>query len=121
MRYERKSEYGGYLPLELNSGTEMFERYSKYLKRFNSVKASFQYIIEQEKTLKIMIPYYYCPSTTEALKQSGVDISFYHISSDLCPEKIPDEKENLDIAGRLFRGKDKRTFPELQNNMKKQR
>ena len=95
MRYERKSEYGGYLPLELNSGTEMFERYSKYLKRFNSVKASFQYIIEQEKPLKIMIPYYYCPSTTEALKQSGVDISFYHISSDLCPEKIPDEKENL--------------------------
>ena len=51
-----------------------------------------------------MIPYYYCPSTTEALKQSGVDISFYHISSDLCPEKIPDEKEKFNIAGRLFRG-----------------
>lgn len=95
MRYERKSEYGGYLPLELNSGTEMFERYSKCLRRFNSVKASFRYIIEQEKPLKIMIPYYYCPSTTEALKQSGADISFYHISSDLCPEKISDKKENL--------------------------
>ena len=52
MRYERKSEYGGYLPLELNSGTEMFERYSKYLKRFNSVKAFFSIYYRTRKTVK---------------------------------------------------------------------
>lgn len=91
-RYKPKMEYGGYLPLELNSGKEMFEKYNGHFCRFNSVKASFAYIIGIEKPSRMILPYYYCPSTTEALKAMGADISFYHISRDLQPEDIPDQK-----------------------------
>lgn len=94
-KYKRKMEYGGYLPLELNPGKEMFDEYDGHICRFNSVKASFAYIIGIEKPSKIIMPYYYCPSTTEALRAIGIDTIFYHISKDLCPEKIPDEENTL--------------------------
>lgn len=90
-KYEPYEEYGGYLPLELNPGKEMFSEYEEHLCRFNSVKAAFAYIIGLEKPSKVFIPYYYCPSTTEALKAIGIDVVFYHISSDLCPKEIVDK------------------------------
>lgn len=93
--YRPQKEFGGYLPLELNSGKEMFEQYNEHLKRFNSVKASLAYVIGIEKPTKVLIPYYYCPSTIEALQRIDVEIVFYHISDDLQPEKLPDEKKTI--------------------------
>ena len=42
-----KSEYGGFLPLELNPGKEYFAQYDPYLRRFNSVKAGIDYLIKR--------------------------------------------------------------------------
>lgn len=109
-KYKPKKEYGGYLPLELNPGKEMFEEYEKYLCRFNSVKASFAYIIKNEKPSRVIIPCYYCPSTTEALKVLDIDIMFYHISSDLEPEKVFDEKNTIIILVDYFGVKTKEIF-----------
>ena len=92
-KWVRKDEYGGFLPLELNEGEEYFVAYEKYLSRFNSVKASFDYLLKNIQVNKIYIPYYYCPSTTEAIKKMGVEVIYYHINSSFLPMEIPDESD----------------------------
>lgn len=87
----RKVEYGGYLPLELNNGNEYFVEYDQFTNRFNSVKASFAYIIKKKNINILFIPYYYCPSTIAAIKTMGVDVRFYHIDKDFCPLDIEDK------------------------------
>lgn len=87
-----RSEYGGFLPLELNHGKELFEKYEKVMCRFNSVKASISYLLDKINCNKIYIPYYYCPSTSDAIKQTGIDICYYHVDDNLMPINIPDEE-----------------------------
>lgn len=87
-----RNEYGGFLPLELNQGEELFAKYEKTLLRFNSVKASLSYLLEKIDCIKIHIPYYYCPSTIEAIKKIGIEISFYHVADNLMPDVVPDEE-----------------------------
>lgn len=89
-----RKEYGGFLPLELNPGKELFEKYEKILFRFNSVKASLSYLLGEINCQKIYVPYYYCPSTSEAIKQTGVDIHYYHVDENLMPINIPDEQKS---------------------------
>ena len=93
--WQRKSEYGGFLPLELNPGKEYFEKYEEYLGRFNTVKTSIDVLIRKIGYKKIYIPYYYCPSTTEAIKRTGVEVIFYHIDSTLMPVDLPDEASSM--------------------------
>ncbi len=89
-----RNEYGGFLPLELNSGKEFFEEYNQMLLRFNSVKASLAYLLDRISCKKIYVPYYYCPSTSDAIQRTGVDICYYHIDEGLIPIDITDEKES---------------------------
>lgn len=87
-----KPEYGGFLPLELNPGEEYFSQYGEdNLYRFNSVKAALDMLIRELDTDEIFLPYYYCPSTTVAIKNTGIKVSFYHIDESLLPESIPDK------------------------------
>lgn len=97
MRVEtrQKEEYGGYLPLELNRGTEYFSKYEDYLLRFNSVKASLDYLIAKIGLNRIYIPYYYCPSTIEAIRKMGVEVIFYHIDSNLLPIDLNDDCHSI--------------------------
>lgn len=90
-----KAEYGGFLPLELNPGEEYFSQYEPYLKRFNSVKAGLDYLIRRIGKSHIYIPYYYCPSTTEAIKRTGIEVIFYHINENFEPEHIKDESDSI--------------------------
>lgn len=87
-----KTEYGGFLPLELNPGNEYFSVEPGRLMRFNSVKASLAYLFELIGCSHIYIPYYYCPSTTEAIKKVVPTVSFYHVSENLEPLNVPDEE-----------------------------
>lgn len=87
-----KKEYGGFLPLELNDGKEMFDAYDTYLKRFNSVKASINYVVNKLNVRKICLPMYYCPTTIEAIRSIGIPISFYHINNKLLPIDLEDEE-----------------------------
>ncbi len=93
MRYERKSEYGGYLPLELNSGTEMFERYSKYLKDLiRSRHLSIYY--RTRKTVKNNDPILLLSVDDRGFKAEW-RIFHFIIYPVIYVGKIPDEKENL--------------------------
>lgn len=93
--WQRKKEYGGFLPLELNPGKEYFEKYEGHLGRLNTVKTSIDLLIRGLDCDKIYIPYYYCPTTTEAIKKTGVDVVFYHIDSSLMPIDLPDEASSI--------------------------
>ncbi len=90
-----QTEYGGFLPLELNQGMEYFAKYEPYLMRFNSVKAALDEIIKRIGKKVIYVPYYYCPSTTEAIRKTGTDICFYHVNEKLEPVGIPDEGDSV--------------------------
>lgn len=90
-----KYEYGGFLPLELNPGREYFERYEPYLGRFNSAKAGIDCLIKRIGKKKIYVPYYYCPSTTAAIKRTEIEVCFYHINENFEPEGIEDEADSI--------------------------
>ncbi len=101
-------EYGGFLPLELNPGKEYFDGYDSNLMRFNSVKASLDYLIRSLSVSKIYIPFYYCPSTTQSIKDAVKDVFFYHIGSDLLPEEFAAEPEAAVLLVNYFGVLDKR-------------
>lgn len=90
-----KAEYGGFLPLELNPGEEFFDDYESSLCRFNSVKAALDFLIKRLGLKRIYIPYYYCPSTTEAIRKTGIEVRFYHIDERLAPIDLPDESQSM--------------------------
>lgn len=95
MTSRTKSEYGGYLPLELNPGQEYFSEYEDVLYRFNSVKAALAALIGKLRTQEIYIPYYYCPSTTAAIADTGIEVNYYHIGESLLPTTIPDRADSI--------------------------
>lgn len=88
-----KAEYGGFLPFELNPGKESFAKYEPWLMRFNTVKASLYYLFRAIDIRRIYIPYYYCPSTTEAIKKVVSEVFFYHIDENLMPIDLQDESD----------------------------
>ena len=105
MANRNKKEYGGYIPLELNKGIEYYNDDAYRLLRFNSIKAGLAHVVNQVKPTKIVIPYYYCPSTTGALKALG-DVEFYHIGEKYLPENkiqhLCENGNNLDEEGILL-------------------
>lgn len=90
-----KNEYGGFLPLELNPGNEYFTDYEHCLSRYNTVKAALDELVGRLGCDRIFIPYYYCPSTKEAIKKTGIDVRFYHINDKLLPMDLPDESNSI--------------------------
>lgn len=83
--------YGGFLPLELNPGIERFAFWEKDLQRFNTVKAALDSVIRHLNCPLIRVPYYYCPSTLEAIRRTGAEVRLYHIDDELMPVDLPDE------------------------------
>ncbi len=97
-----RSEYGGFLPLELNPGREYLSKYEPFVSRFNTVKAALVEILNQLDIKRIHIPYYYCPSTTEAIKETGIEVCFYHIDSNLEPVELPDNNGDIILLVNFF-------------------
>ncbi len=105
---ERKKEYGGFLPLELNPGAEWFAKYER-VARFNSVKAALDAILRAERIRRIFVPYFYCPSTLAAIRRSGAEVTLYHIGADLQPLELPDEKDSAVLLVNYFGIQDEQT------------
>lgn len=79
-------EFGGYLPLELKEGHELFDRYAKAkVARFNSGRASIVAAAQTVRPIKLYIPRYNCSVVREALQQAGIAYSFYSLDKDLEP------------------------------------
>ena len=110
-----KAEYGGFLTLELNPGKEFFDKYEDCLLRFNSVKASLDHLIRKLSIKKLWIPYYYCPSTIQAIKNTGVDLSFYHVDGDLLPIKLFPEPDDSILLVNYFGVMDDKFDPMIES------
>lgn len=103
-----QKEYGGFLPLELNPGKEWFAAYQSCMMRFNTVKASLFYALKGMGVSKIYMPYYYCPTTIEAVKRSNIRVLFYHIDRELQPEGILDNADTAVLLVNYFGIMDKK-------------
>ena len=98
----KKKEYGGFLPLELNPGKEFFTKYEPYVRRYNTVKAAIYDLVVYLRKKRIYIPYYYCPSTSKAIKDIGIEVYFYHINCNLEIECIPDREDSVVVLVDYF-------------------
>ena len=74
---------GGYYELELRNG----EHYHKNALRLNTARNCFEYVLRVRKYTKVYIPYYTCEVMLEPLKKCDVDYEFYHINTQLEPDK----------------------------------
>lgn len=79
----KAKEYGGYLPLELNNDAEYFKEENRLI-RFNSIKSGIKFVISKVQPKRILVPFYYCPTTIEHIR-TVCEISFYHVDEQLCP------------------------------------
>lgn len=80
-------EYGGYLPLELKNGNELFDRYSdSRVARFNSGRAAIVVAVKMIKPSKLYIPYYNCAVVKNALSLHGIPFEQYYLDSNLEPQ-----------------------------------
>ena len=111
-------EYGGFLPLELNPGNEYFVDYSERMMRFNSFKAALCFLLNKVKCKKIWIPYYYCPTTINAIENCNIDVEFYHIDEDFLPRTIGDETDCAIMLVDYF-GVNQIAVREMLNKIKK--
>lgn len=94
--------YGGFLPLELNKGKELFANYDGNLLRYNSGKAAITDVIKHVNSTRIHVPRYYCPSTTSAIINTGVEVEYYHLTNDLLPESISDKEGEMVLLVDFF-------------------
>lgn len=88
-------EYGGYLPLELRDGNELFDKYKNAkVARFNSGRSSIVVAVKAVHPKKLYIPYYNCAVVREALSTYGITYEQYYLDDNLEPKL--DELEDSD-------------------------
>lgn len=92
-------EYGGYLPLELRSGSEYYS--SDEVIRLNSARAAVRYAVKDSLAKVVWLPYYLCNTVYDALKNDNVVIKFYNIDKNFFPT-IDFPKEDLILWPNYF-------------------
>lgn len=79
-------EYGGYLPLELKSGSEYFTRYQDAsFVGFNSGRSCIVAALDNMEVSRVYIPFYNCHVIEKALIQNGYVVSKYILDEDFLP------------------------------------
>lgn len=79
-------EYGGYLPLELNSSGELFDRYENaHVARFNSGRSAIVAAVLSVCPGRLFIPHYNCSVVREALEREGAPYQQYALDDSLEP------------------------------------
>lgn len=86
-------EYGGFLPLELNEGSEYYQYAEKQMQRFNCGKAAVANIIEYIAPKTIYVPYYLCPNVCREIESHDSQVAYYQIGINLMPAPLPDEED----------------------------
>lgn len=80
-------EYGGYLPLELREGNELFDRYGNAkIARFNSGRGAIAAAVKEIQLRKLYIPYYNCAVVRETLTAYRISYEQYYLDDNLEPE-----------------------------------
>ena len=80
-------EYGGYLPLELNSRGGYFDSYSRHLVALKCGRTAMEYILKDAVIEHLYLPRYLCPSVADYLKNK-VSIVFYNINENFDPVDV---------------------------------
>ena len=97
----RKAEYGGFLPLELNKGHELFDYIDEAdISRYNSGTTALYASIMSLGLKKVRAPYFYCPSVwAEFNADRFTEIEFipYYVDKELLPivEDFDDSTEGI--------------------------
>lgn len=91
-----QKEYGGYLPLELNSiGSEHYGVTTMFnVDKLNSGRATFYFAAKQAKIRRIYLPFFTCEQTEMPFRRLGVEIKKYFLTDKLLPKNVtlqPDE------------------------------
>lgn len=82
-----EKEYGGYLPFEGHIGADYFSPYGEeHILRTNSGKAAIFYAIQMMDIEKIYVPYYFCNSVLQMIKEMGIEVQQYYLDNELCPD-----------------------------------
>ncbi len=80
-------EFGGYLPLELREGHELFDRYpDANVARFNSGRAAIVAAAMAVRPERLFIPHYNCDVVREALSMYGIAYELYDLDRDFEPK-----------------------------------
>lgn len=87
-----RTEYGGFLPLELNEGREFYLYDETQMQRFNCGKAAVASVMQCIAPKTIYIPYYLCPNVCKEIESHNLKVEYYHIDEKMMPVDLPDEE-----------------------------
>ena len=83
------SEYGGYLPLELDSRNEYYSTNTEYeVRKYNSGRCAIYQAVKDSGASRVWLPVYLCDTVYNFLKRKNVPVEFYNIGHDFLPENI---------------------------------
>ena len=87
MKYK---EYGGYLPLEIQSYKgEFYETNNLFdVIRFNSGRSTFYFAAKLSKMKKIFLPYFTCDETKIPFTKLGIEVDYYLLDDELLPKGV---------------------------------
>jgi hypothetical protein len=90
-------EYGGYLPLELNSKySELYQNDGEWKTvGLNTGRASFYFAAKSKKINKVFIPYFTCEEVENPFKDLGLEIEKYYLDTNLLPKNVSLQKNDL--------------------------
>ena len=89
-------EYGGFLPFELQRGSEYFDKYENEFAicRLNCGRSAFWYAAGAIQPEKVYLPYFNCLDNSTVFERLGIPYEYYRLDDDLLPKDImPQEKE----------------------------
>lgn len=87
-------EYGGYLPLEICQGHELYR--GEDVVSLNCGRNAIVYAALAEKYSKLYIPLWTCESIQKSLDQYGIYYETYHIDSEFMPIDVTlEENESI--------------------------
>ncbi len=98
-------EYGGYLPLELYRGQEYFDDIpEEYIAKYNTGRTALYAAIISFGAKRVWLPYYYCPSVWEMLRNNVEEIELigYYLDSYLEPLNIDLRDDDVLILVNYF-------------------
>ena len=88
-------EYGGYMPLELYSGEELFDQYSNAnVVRVNCGRNALASAALSVKPRKLYVPFYNCNVVAQTLEKYQITIEYYYLNEQLEPrvDKLNDDE-----------------------------
>ena len=86
-----KEEFGGFLPLELKKGEELYKENNLYeIQRYNSGRTAIWAALQNMHISRLWVPHFYCPSVFEMLYGMGIEICKYHIDEEFKPIDVTD-------------------------------